>query len=653
MGGAGLNFTKLLVANRGEIAVRVLRTARALGYQTAAVYSEVDSDALHVRLADSAALIGEAAPASSYLSVERIIDAAKRLGADAIHPGYGFLSERGEFADACAAAGIVFVGPPANAIRLMGDKRAAKERMIAAGVPTVPGYLGTVADRELLREATRQIGFPILIKASAGGGGRGMRVARSESELPGMLEAARSEASNAFGDSTVYLERFISDARHIEIQIFADSHGSVVYFGERECSIQRRHQKIIEESPSPNVSPALRRRMGEEAVNAARAIGYVGAGTVEFLVSGEEFFFMEMNTRLQVEHPVTELVSGVDLVEWQLRVARGETLPLRQNQIRISGHAIEARLYAEDPDNGYLPQVGSVLKWRPSSEKGVRVDSGIREGQAITAHYDPLLAKIVTHSPCRSDALRLMERALADTIVIGVITNKNFLHRLVQHPHIRSGAATTSFLAVTPTELNGPHRPAVLAVLAAVVMSSATASDPLAWQHALDGAWMLRFAKPQATEVRISRSRDGILGEVDDQRFKIRVRRSQPGELSVEVDGVLMHVMFALTPTGVIVDALGHYAEFESTSAAAAVDESLTEGTIVAPMTGKIVQVMVSSGDSVVRGQPVLVLEAMKMELTVSATCDGTMTSVIAQRGQQVRIGTLLAEIEINGQVKV
>ncbi|MEE4252226.1 MAG: acetyl-CoA carboxylase biotin carboxylase subunit, partial [Alcanivoracaceae bacterium] len=440
-------FEKILIANRGEIACRVIRTARSLGYRTVAVYSQADSNARHVSLADEAVCIGPATVSQSYLNADAILAAARQTGADAVHPGYGFLSENSTFAQACEAAGITFIGPPVNAIHLMGSKRLSKIAMQEAGVPCIPGYEGAdQSDATLIREAER-IGLPLMIKASAGGGGRGMRVVTDMAEVAEQLRSARAEAKNAFGSDELILERAVIRPRHVEIQVFGDQHGNVIHLGERDCSVQRRHQKVVEEAPSPAVNAELRARMGEAAVNAAKSCQYVGAGTVEFLLAEDgSFYFLEMNTRLQVEHPVTELVTGLDLVAWQIRVARGETLPLTQDQVQLNGHAIEVRLYAEEPSQNFMPQTGPVLAWRPAEGDGVRIDHGLREGFSVGSHYDPMLAKIIAWGDSREDARRRLIRAIEDTVLFGLQDNRRFLAAILRHPVFAAGAATTAFL---------------------------------------------------------------------------------------------------------------------------------------------------------------------------------------------------------------
>ncbi|RLB57837.1 MAG: 3-methylcrotonyl-CoA carboxylase, partial [Deltaproteobacteria bacterium] len=441
-------LTKILIANRGEIAVRVIRTARRLGYRTVAVHSSADEAAAHVVAADEAVLIGPPPASESYLASDKIIAAACDTGAEAVHPGYGFLAENADFARACVAAGLTFIGPTVAAIELMGNKRAAKAKLLEAGVPCVPGYQGADQSDGVLAVEAQRIGYPVMVKAAAGGGGRGMRLVSTAGELGEALQAARTEAEGAFGSSELLLEKAVVEPRHVELQIFGDTHGNVVHLGERDCSVQRRHQKVIEESPSPAVNDDLRRRMGAAAVEAARACGYVGAGTVEFLLDRDgAFHFLEMNTRLQVEHPVTELVTGVDLVEWQLRVAAGEPLPLGQADIAINGHAIEARVYAEDPARGFLPQTGEVLVWRLPAETDVRVDHAVVEGGSISPHYDPMIAKLIAHGATRADASRKLVAALRDTTLFGVVTNKAFLANICEHPQFAAGNATTAFLA--------------------------------------------------------------------------------------------------------------------------------------------------------------------------------------------------------------
>ena len=487
-----IEFSKILIANRGEIACRIIRTARALGYRTVAVFSDADTDALHGRQADEAVRIGPPPVQDSYLNIDALLAAAKLAGADAVHPGYGFLSENAAFAEACARAGLVFIGPPAAAIAAMGNKARAKALMEAAGVPCVPGYQGPDQSDERFTMEGRRIGFPLMVKAAAGGGGRGMRLVTSADDLANALARARSEAASAFGSDELILEHAVPDARHIEIQVFADQHGNIIHLGERDCSIQRRHQKVIEETPSPAVSTELRAKMGEAAVAAARAIGYVGAGTIEFLLDQSgKFYFLEMNTRLQVEHPVTEAVTGVDLVAWQLRVAAGERLPLDQHEVRFSGHAIEARLYAEDPHKNFLPQTGTLIDWRPASGTGVRIDHGLAPGQSVSPFYDPMLAKVIAHGATREEARRRLLVALEDTVALGLTTNRSFLIAMLRHPAFAAGEATTAFIdrhfSAGSDAMRRPQADLRTLALAAVLLfedqDAATSTAPRATMH--------------------------------------------------------------------------------------------------------------------------------------------------------------------------
>ncbi|WP_372653039.1 acetyl-CoA carboxylase biotin carboxylase subunit, partial [Alcanivorax borkumensis] len=442
-----MSFEKILIANRGEIACRVIATAQSLGYRTVAVYSEADAGARHTALADEAVCIGPALASSSYLNMDALLAACKQTGADAVHPGYGFLSENAAFSKACKDAGITFIGPDEGAIQLMGSKRLSKIAMQEAGVPCIPGYQGEEQSDERLQQEAERIGLPLMIKASAGGGGRGMRVVTDASDISAQLKSARQEAKSAFGSDELILERAVLQPRHVEIQVFGDRHGNVIHLGERDCSVQRRHQKVVEEAPSPAVDESLRQRMGEAAVQAAKACQYVGAGTVEFLLAPQgDFFFLEMNTRLQVEHPVTELVTGLDLVAWQIKVARGEALPLTQDQVQLTGHAMEVRLYAEDPAQNYMPQTGPILRWQPASGDGIRVDHGLMEGTEIGSHYDPMLAKIIAVGDSREDARRRLIRAVQDTTLMGVNDNREFLAAILAHPVFARGDATTAFI---------------------------------------------------------------------------------------------------------------------------------------------------------------------------------------------------------------
>jgi geranyl-CoA carboxylase alpha subunit len=609
-------FSTILIANRGEIAWRIMRTAKAMGYRTIAVYSDADKDAPHVAFADQTVRIGPPPVGESYLSIDRILEAAHRSGADAIHPGYGFLSENAEFAAACEKAGLVFIGPPPAAIAAMGNKAAAKRRMIEAGVPCVPGYQGADQSDGNLEKEARKIGLPVMVKAAAGGGGRGMRLVTEDSELIEAIRTARTEAESAFGSGELILEKAVVNARHVEIQVFADAHGTVLHLGERDCSVQRRHQKVIEEAPSPAVDADLRRRMGAAAIAAAKTIGYRGAGTVEFLLGADgAFYFLEMNTRLQVEHPVTEAITGLDLVEWQLRVARGEPLPLSQEQVRLHGHAIEVRLYAEDAYAGFLPQTGRIDMWRPATGPGVRIDHGMKEGLAISSFYDPMIAKVIAFGATREEAHARLIKALRDTVVLGPTTNRHFLIKLLEHPEFAAGKATTAFL--------GKHR------FAAPELTEAhwKAAASLLWQKSASRypvnlrGW--RNSNPEPTPFRLA---------VGDTERVLQV--GEPGVPSVPhvIDG-----------NDVVVDFDGLTVRFQDrtymppASAAAGSD-----GKLRAPMDGRIVAIKVAAGDKVVRGQTLVVLEAMKIQHQLKAALDACVESIAVQEGQQVANRTVL-----------
>ncbi len=614
-----MGFTKVLVANRGEIAWRVMRTARAMGYRTVAVYSDADKDAPHVAFADEAVRIGPPPVGESYLSIDRILEAAHTSGADAIHPGYGFLSENEAFATACEKAGLVFIGPPPAAIAAMGNKAAAKRRMIDAGVPCVPGYQGADQSDGNLENEARKIGLPVMVKAAAGGGGRGMRLVERDADLLDAIRTARAEAESAFGSGELILEKAVIDSRHVEIQVFADSHGNVIHLGERDCSVQRRHQKVIEEAPSPAVNADLRQRMGAAAVAAARTIGYRGAGTVEFLLGNDgAFYFLEMNTRLQVEHPVTEAITGLDLVEWQLRVARGEMLPLTQEQVRFAGHAIEVRLYAEDAYAGFLPQTGRIDVWRPASGPGVRIDHGMKDGLAISPFYDPMIAKVIAHGATREEALRRLVKALRDTVVLGPTTNRHFLIRLLDHPEFAAGKATTSFIgkhSFPSPEVSERHW---------------TLAASLLWRQSAERyppdlrGW--RNSNPEPTQIKLA------VGET------VRTLLLADGGK----DGAPFHI----DGRDVVVDLDAHTVRFhDRTYAPPASAAAGGDGKLRAPMDGRIVAIRVAAGDTVVRGQTLVVLEAMKIQHQIKAAADSTIESVSVQEGQQVANRTVLVTL--------
>ncbi|MBS0224275.1 MAG: acetyl/propionyl/methylcrotonyl-CoA carboxylase subunit alpha [Proteobacteria bacterium] len=669
-------FSKILIANRGEIACRVIKTARRLGIATVAVFSDADAQARHVALADEAVHIGPSPARESYLLADRIIEAARRTGAQAIHPGYGFLSENAGFAEACARAGIVFIGPPPAAIRAMGSKSEAKKIMEKAKVPLVPGYHGDDQSPELLAREARRIGFPVLIKASAGGGGKGMRVVESAAKFAEALAGARREAKAAFADDHVLVEKYLTRPRHIEIQVFADTHGHCLSLFERDCSIQRRHQKVIEEAPAPNMEPARRKAMGEAAVAAAKAIGYVGAGTVEFIADQDgTFYFMEMNTRLQVEHPVTEAITGQDLVEWQLVVAAGGKMPLAQDQLRIDGHAVEVRLYAEDPARNFLPSTGTLVHLRlPSEGANVRVDTGVREGDTVTPFYDPMIAKVIVHDRDRSSALRRMAGLMGKTEVVGVATNAMLLKALCAHPAFVGGEVDTGFIERHRDELFAKAGPAgdrsfAIATLARLVEwgeAPPTASDPYSPWGVQNGFRLLGEGHDEVrwkdgereVAVKAVHRRDGAIGlELPGGTVAAHVRRAEDGRLAIRLadetftaavvrraasDGGMDYTLFA---DGAmrrlrLVDPID-VTQYESAGSA--------EGSMRSPLPGKIIDLRVKAGDAVAKGQPLLVLEAMKMEHTLAAPADGKVKAVRYGIGEQVAEGAELVEFEAEG----
>jgi acetyl-CoA/propionyl-CoA carboxylase biotin carboxyl carrier protein len=649
-------FHTVLVANRGEIAVRVVRTLRALGIRSVAVYSDVDSEAQHVRDADIAVRLGPAPAALSYLCIDAVLDAAARTGAQAVHPGYGFLSENPAFPRACAAAGLVFIGPPADAIELMGDKIRAKATAAAAGIPVMAGSDG----RDGLAAAADEIGYPVLLKPSAGGGGKGMRVVHRAQDLPEAIAGARREALGAFGDATLLVERLIASARHIEIQVLADLAGNVVHLGERECSLQRRHQKIIEEAPCPVLDPATRAQMGECAVAVVKAVGYTGAGTVEFLVpSGapDQFFFLEMNTRLQVEHPVTELVTGLDLVEWQLRVAAGEPLRFSQDDVRIEGHAVEARIYAEDPADGFLPTGGRVLLVREPVGPGLRVDSGLLAGEAVGSHYDPLLAKVIAHGPDRSVALRRLDAALAATSVLGVRTNVSFLRSLLADPDVQRGRLDTGLV-----ERFGAVRDQVPDdVLAAAGLRALLALEPagpVVDPFALPGGWRpgepawtrwhVQASGEDPVEVR-TRGRAGAAEVVVGGGAAVRASaRWDNGDLVVTLDEVTRRYTWAADAAVVWLGRDGHSWELREQQPldAARSTETNLDGVVRAPMPGTVTVVDVVEGQQVSAGTRLLVLEAMKMEHALTAPIEGVVRELHARPGGTVERDTVVVVVE-------
>ena len=629
-------FRKVLIANRGEIACRIIRSARAKGYRTVAVYSEADTDALHVRLAHEAVAIGAAPAAQSYLSIEKIIDAAKTSGADAVHPGYGFLSENAGFAQACLDAGLIFIGPSPDAIRVMGDKAEAKRRMIAAGVPCVLGYQDEdQSDARLTHEAAR-ISFPLMVKAAAGGGGRGMRLVQGADALASALRTARSEAKNAFGDDRLLLERAIVDARHVEIQVFGDVNGNVIHLGERDCSVQRRHQKVVEEAPSPAVDADLRARMGAAAVQAAKAIDYVGAGTIEFMLDRSgAFYFLEMNTRLQVEHPVTELVTGLDLVALQFDVAEGKPLPLAQNAVRLNGHAIEVRLYAEDPRRKFLPQTGVIHLFEPAAGEGIRVDHGLTRTGVVTPFYDPMLAKIVAHGADREEARRRVVSALETTVLLGVTTNKEFLVDVLENEAFVQGEATTEFIGkhmkLAPA---APPDFETLAIAAALFCDGAGQG----WHssHWLQHPIKLRIGE---TEKHLHAARDGACWNVtgDGESARLRILERTQHRLRYEMHGRVRTLRYARADVTLHLDLGRRVLTVEDrTYAPPAVAEAAADGILRAPMNGSVIAIRVAEGARVSRGDVVAVLEAMKMQHEIVAPADGTVEQVAVEPGAQV-----------------
>jgi 3-methylcrotonyl-CoA carboxylase alpha subunit len=655
-------FRALLIANRGEIACRVIRTAAAMGLRTVAVYSEADRNAMHVAMADEAVLLGPARARDSYLNIERVIEVARKSGAEAVHPGYGFLSESAEFAQACLDAGLVFVGPTAEMIRLMGSKSGSKMLMEQAGVPLVPGYHGEAQDEATLAQAADKIGFPILVKASAGGGGRGMRIVRSPGELAAAVVSAKREAKAAFGDDRMLIEKFVQNPRHIEVQIIGDSHGNLLSLFERECTLQRRHQKVIEEAPSPTLDVTQREVVCAAARKAAAAVGYVGAGTIEFVSDGKDVFFIEMNTRLQVEHPVTELITGVDLVEWQLRVAFGEKLPLTQDQVTLNGHAIEARVYAENPHKNFMPSVGKIRTWRmPEASNGLRIDAGYREGDAVSPHYDAMLAKVIAWAPTRNEAVDRLNRGLEASDVRGIVTNIPFLSALMTHPDVRANAIDTGFIErelgnLTPAPA-GPGELELCAAVAAILGDEAKAAPSGALSPWLTAGWMpvgrrqrvFAFRHGQGAEQKISLQYGNgpatlTVGERD---VSFAFSPAGNGGFDLTLDGMKSqvvaviegHELYLRTRNGRFdlhwIDPFGGDDE-----------EQVGEDKIVAPLPGTVVALLAEVGAMLEKGAPILTLEVMKMEQTLRAPFAGVLKVIKCKIGDIVGEGTELAEVE-------
>ncbi len=654
----------LLVANRGEIAVRVMQTCRDLGIRTVAVYSDVDAAAPHVQMADEAICIGRGPVGESYLLPEKILEAAASSGADAIHPGYGFLSENADFADACDKAGIIFVGPPRRAIEVMGDKAVSKRAMIEAGVPCIPGYQGEDQSDATLIAESEAVGFPLMVKAAAGGGGRGMRLVHDAAQLPEAIALARSEAENAFGNGELIIERAVLEPRHVEIQVFADQHGQVVHLGERDCSVQRRHQKVVEESPCPVMTEALRERMGQAAIEAARAVDYVGAGTVEFLLdTSGEFFFLEMNTRLQVEHPVTELVTGLDLVALQIAAAQGEPLGLDQSDISLSGHAMEVRLYAEDPNADFMPATGPVWQWLPPCGEGVRVDAGISTGGEVSPFYDPMLAKIIAYGSNREQARRRLLRALQDMALFGTTTNRDFLIDVLEQPGFVAGKATTAFIGETWPEgycsdLPGSSELAAAALVQflqarATARQSALSSNNelLNWSSTNDLESAYRYIvseEPFDLHVSPTSGQDYTV-RLGDEAIHCRVLAFNDASAKIRLQGRTEQLRFYAPDAFSLHLSVGSGPVFSVTNLAAGeagVAGVAGDGAVLAPMHGVVLSVEVEEGDSVSAGQTVAVMEAMKMQHALEAGTAGVVTRIAAGEGDQLAADQLVLEIE-------
>jgi geranyl-CoA carboxylase alpha subunit len=650
-------FSKILIANRGEIACRIQRTAQALGYRTVAVFSDADADALHVQMADEAVNIGPAPVQQSYLNIPAIIDAARRTGADAIHPGYGFLSENAGFALACQQAHITFIGPSPQAIELMGSKRLSKLAMLDAGVPCIKGYQGAEQDDATLSREAERIGYPLMIKASAGGGGRGMRLVHDASDLLEQLRTARSEALHGFGSDELILEQALIDPRHVEVQVFGDHHGHLIYLGERDCSIQRRHQKVIEEAPCPVMTAELRQAMGEAALKAGRAVNYVGAGTVEFLLDARgQFYFLEMNTRLQVEHPVTELITGLDLVAWQLHVAEGLPLPLRQDQVQLNGHAMEVRLYAEDPAQGFLPQTGRIDAWAPVPQSAVRIDHGLIEGQQVSAFYDPMLGKLIAHGATREEARRKLLRAVQDTVLLGVQSNQRLLASLLQHPQFISGEFSTGFI---PTHFADhpclhAHVPSAeeLAIAAALFYQASAhhhtaplagwrnnASVPLHYRIGLeDNDWTVELNAVPGAPYRL---------QIGERTLELNIIDNDGRRTTLEIDGIRQRHAYCLDAGQLLLFTRpGSLRLVDRTQLTVSSQASISSGTLKAPMDGAIVDVLVSEGSTVTKGQLLVVLEAMKMEHPLKSGIDGVLKRLQVRVGDQVKNRQILLEVE-------
>jgi 3-methylcrotonyl-CoA carboxylase alpha subunit len=658
-------FRTLLIANRGEIAARVIHTARTMGLRTVAVYSEADRDAMHVAMADEAVMLGPARARDSYLNIERVIEAAHKSGAEAVHPGYGFLSESGEFAQACLDSGLVFVGPTAAMIRLMGSKSGSKLLMEQAGVPLVPGYHGEAQDDATLAAAANKIGFPVLVKASAGGGGRGMRIVRSASELAAAVVSAKREAKAAFGDDRVLIEKFVESPRHIEVQIVGDSHGNLVSLFERECTLQRRHQKVIEEAPSPTLDAAQREAVCAAARKAAAAVDYVGAGTIEFVSNGKDVFFIEMNTRLQVEHPVTELITGVDLVEWQLRVAFGERLPLTQDQIALNGHAIEARVYAENPHKNFMPSVGKIRTWHtPDPSNGLRIDAGYREGDVVSPHYDAMLAKVIAWAPTRDAAIDRLNRGLEESDVRGVVTNIPFLSALVTHPDVRANAIDTGFIERELSNLTPAPPPphdlelgAAVAVILGEEAKAGRAEERSPWRAA---GWMpvgrrqrvftFRHGQGAEQKVTLHYGRGPATLSIGSREIAFTAVPNAARGIDLTLHGMKSHVVAVMEGHEIYLRTRNGRFDLHWVDPFGGEDEEQAgEDRIVAPLPGTVVALLAEEGAHLEKGAPILTLEVMKMEQTLRAPFAGVLKVIKCKVGDIVGEGVELAEIEPKG----
>jgi len=645
------HFDTILIANRGEIAVRVIKTAKQMGYETVAVFSEADREALHVSLADKAIGIGESEVEKSYLNIDKIIAAALKTNAQAIHPGYGFLSESAEFAQRCEEANLVFIGPDSKAMAIMGNKTVARHKMLEANVPLVPGYDGPSQDNPTLQKEAKRIGYPVMVKAAAGGGGRGIRIVKAPQRLITELEAARAEALSSFGSDELLLEKYIEKARHIEIQVFADQLGNTVYLGERDCSMQRRHQKVIEEAPAPNIDATLRKKMGDAAVKAAEAVNYVGAGTVEFLLCEDQsFYFLEMNTRLQVEHPVTELITGLDLVEWQLSVAAGEPLALQQDEIELKGHAIEVRLYAEDCECDFMPQTGRIRQWKMPVAKGIRVDNGIVNEQIISPYYDSMLAKIIAYGATRELAIRRLTRALKDTVLLGLPSNKTFLLGLLQDHTFMNAEATTRYIeeqylpAQQKQAAQGPGDS--MWAIAAILLSRMPGTT--GWRSTGTLSWPVRL-KYQQQQRDVTVFQDGSAYRVeygDDEIQNILILAESDGELLLQINGICCKLNVALDERHTVyIDNRSQVAMFEKLSFSEKQNQDTLGANLIAPMSGKIAEVKVIKGDTVNKGDVLVVLESMKMYQELMAQQDGLVTGVYIKPNQQVEVNMPLIDI--------